>query len=61
MEQHRRLGVVEQLAQLGRRQPRVEGQGDRAQPGRGEDGLQERRAVAHQDGDPVAGSDAAGA
>ncbi len=58
VEQHARLGVVEDLAQLGWREARVDRQRDRADSRRREDGLEERGAIREHDRDTIAARDA---
>ena len=59
-EQRHGAGVLEDVLDLGRRQPRVERHHDRADPGQGVHQLEIAVAVERQDGDPVAALDVQG-
>jgi hypothetical protein len=56
-EQHRRLGVLQDIAMLRRRQPPVQRHADRADPRAGQHERQELRTVVGEDRDAVARSD----
>jgi hypothetical protein len=57
VQQHAGLGVLDELAQLGRGEARVERERDRAEARRREDRLEEGAAVAEQDRHALAGPD----
>ncbi len=57
VDQEPRPAVLEQPMDLVRRESHIDGDGDRTQPGDGEEDLENRRPVPQQQGDPVAAAD----
>ncbi len=58
-DEHAGAAVVDQIRQLRRSEPEIDRNGDRAQPIRRQGGLDEFRAIEHQDHHPIAETDTA--